>query len=206
MKGDDNMLAVTNVVPEHDHCANIVPAGQFVQDDREMCVALGSPRITEANPFKLLGIESNATIDDAIAAYQHKSEVFGVASGGHAIHEAKLGAKSPLAETWFESMTAWVEIGIRGTANVAGILVLVLVAMDRKLSFGGTIDQSYVGAFVIAMMCLNTALGDNIGSSDKPPPLLDGKTGPTQSDDAISHNVNLMDRGELPLAHGTALR
>ena len=165
---------------------------------------LRSPLISEANPFKVLGIETDATIHEAYVAYEHKAELYGVANGGQAqdvesvrhaycmIHEAKLGTKS---------MIAWVEITIRGTANAAGILVLVLLAaMDHKLLSRGMVHQGYVGAFVIAMMCLNTALGDNIGSSDKPPPLLDGKTSPTQSDDAISHNVNLMDRGELPFS------
>eukprot|EP01046_Picozoa_sp_COSAG06_P030542 COSAG06_NODE_2908_length_6105_cov_9.949384_1_plen_575_part_10 len=205
--------AVTSIVPEHDHCADIVPTRQFVQDDQEVCVALGGPRITEANPFKLLAIETNATIDDAYAAYKHKKEVYGVANGGHAqdvakithaycvIHEAKLGAKSPLGETWLESTEAWLKLSVLATANAAGILVLVLVAMDRKLSSGGTIDQGPVAtfaSFMVVMMCVSPALGAGIGSSERTHvrSAANGKASDPKSnlDDAIPHNV--MDHGE----------
>jgi hypothetical protein len=146
-----------------------------------MCVPLGSPRLTEANPnpFKLLAIETNATIDDVYVAYEHKKDLYGVANGGNEqdvakitkayceIHEAKLGAKSPLGETWFESIVTWIEMSIRGTVNAAGILALVLAAMNNKLSFDATSDQS-CASLMLAMMCWNPVLGESIGLSERP--------------------------------------
>eukprot|EP01043_Picozoa_sp_COSAG02_P028301 COSAG02_NODE_1710_length_11224_cov_30.628674_2_plen_3421_part_01 len=98
-----------------------------------------------------------------------------------------------------DSVYAWIEIGVRGTANAAGVLVLLLATMDHKLSFGGTIGTGHVGALVVAMMCLNTTLGEGIGSTERPPlrsaPL--GKGGTPTSDGVITLTPNILPRRAL---------